>query len=125
MIQGPYGPNSTKLLHRGPSQAASLGLVLNRAKCEISGHISDTRELIAAAGVSFRETETADLILLWSLPGVGVDKAISDKRSELETLSRRLQFMPAHDSLFLSPCRHCLHAASSLHATYSALHRQQ
>ena len=43
------------------------------------------------------------LILLGSplLPGVGVDKAISDKRSELETLSRRLQFMPAHDSLFL------------------------
>ena len=85
------------------NKAASLGLILNRAKCEISGHTADTRALFVAAGVSLRETETADLILLGSplLPGVGVDKAIADKRSELETLSRRLQFMPAHDSLFL------------------------
>ena len=67
------------------SKAAKVELVLNRAKGEIGGHTSDTRELFAAAGVSLRETETADLILLGSrlLPGVGVDKAIADKLSEL------------------------------------------
>ena len=109
------------------SKAASLGLVLNRAKCEIRGHTSDTRELFAAAGVSLRETETADLILLGSplLPGVGVDKAISDKRSELETLSRRCLTVYAGARQPFPDTEYCLHAASSLHTTYSALHWQQ
>ena len=59
--------------------------------------------MFTSIGVTLQETDLPDLVLLGSpvLLDKGVDEALASKRGELERLVERLQYMPAHDSLFL------------------------
>ena len=72
-------------------KAQELGLTLNRAKCEVIGQTLTTKTHLAARGISIREVDLQDAILLGSplLPGVGVDATISTKREELQILASR------------------------------------
>ena len=89
--------------NRLETDAARLGLTLNRSKCEVAGLTQESRDILSARGVNLNETSLEDLILLGSplMPGTAVDKTLASKRDELKTLAARLPLMPAHDSLFL------------------------
>jgi hypothetical protein len=84
-------------------EAAKHGLLLNRSKCEVAGHSAATRSVFTSVGITLSETAIPELILLGSplQQGAKVDETLASKREELETMVGRLQFMPAHDNLFL------------------------
>jgi len=83
--------------------AKQLGLELNRNKCEIVGLSDDTRALFASHGINLPETSPADVILLGAplSAGPNLDAVLESKRLELQRLSKRLELMPSHDSLYL------------------------
>ena len=83
--------------------AKQLGLELNRNKCEIIGLSDDTRSLFASQGINLPETSPADVILLGAPLSAGqyLDAVLESKRLELQRLSKRLELMPSHDSLYL------------------------
>jgi len=83
--------------------AKQLGLELNRDKCEIVGPSDDTRSLFASHGIHLPETNPAAAILLGAplLAGLNLDGVLEIKRQELQRLSKRLELMPSHDSLYL------------------------
>ncbi len=83
--------------------AKNLGLELNHEKCEIVGHTADTRSLFASRGINLPETSSAQVILLGSPLSAGqhLDAILRDKHQELQRLTKRLEMMPSHDSLFL------------------------
>ena len=83
--------------------AKKLGLEMNRSKCEVIGHTNITRKLFVDHNVDLPETSSSTVILLGSPLSAGqhLDDMLDEKKHELQLLTRRLQFMPAHDSLFL------------------------
>ena len=83
--------------------ARRLGLEMNRKKCEVIGHTDATRALFAEHGVSLPETSRETVILLGSPLSAGqhLDSILVEKMEDLRRLTRRLEFMEAHDSLFL------------------------
>ena len=85
------------------SAAHRLGLEINREKCEVVGHTDATRLLFAANNVTLPETCPSSVVLLGAPLSTGphLDSLLEERRQELQLLSMRLQFMPAHDSLFL------------------------
>jgi Reverse transcriptase (RNA-dependent DNA polymerase) len=84
-------------------EAAKLGLMLNRSKCELSGHTEASRKRFQTLGITVPEVNTNDVMLLGAPLSVGrqLDLTLSEKREELQTLASRLPLMPAHDSLYL------------------------
>ena len=83
--------------------AKQLGLELNRIKCKIVGLSDNARSLFASLGINLPETSPADVILLGALLSAGqnLDVVLESKRLELQRLSKRLELMPSHDSLYL------------------------
>ncbi|HSN23573.1 MAG TPA: hypothetical protein VLS45_05310, partial [Methylomicrobium sp.] len=80
-----------------------LGLKMNRTKCEVVGHTDETRALFTAHGITLPET-SADAVILLGAPlsaGQHLDSVVEEKRQELRLLTRRLELMPSHDSLYL------------------------
>ena len=88
--------------------AARLGLQINRNKCEVIGHTVESRAMFTAQGVILPENSPSSVTLLGSPLSAGhqLDMLLKEKREYLLLLTRRLQFMPAHDSLYL--LRHVL-----------------
>ena len=84
-------------------EAASIGLSLNRSKCEVMGHTAETRTNWSMQGIIIQETDPDEIVLLGASlsRGPGIDKALENKLTDLETLCKRLPLMPRHDSLFL------------------------
>ena len=88
--------------------AARLGLQINRNKCEVIGHTVESRAMFTAQGVILPENSPSSVTLLGSPLSAGhqLDMLLKKKREDLLLLTRRLQFMPTHDSLYL--LRHVL-----------------
>jgi hypothetical protein len=83
--------------------STQLGLQINRSKCEVIGHTSETRMMFEAQGVTLPESNSSSVILLGAplFAGQHLDQVMEEKRMELMRLSRRLELMPSHDSLYL------------------------
>jgi len=83
--------------------AKQLGLELNRNKCEIIGLSDCTRSLFASQDINLPETSPAEVVLLGAPRSAGhnLDAILESKRLELQRLSKRLELMPSHDSLYL------------------------
>jgi len=83
--------------------ARSLGLEMNRSKCEIVGHTEETRRLFAANNAVLPETSQSSVIFLGAPLSAGehLDSVLANRRHELQRLTKRLELMPSHDSLFL------------------------
>ena len=77
--------------------------------CEVVGHTVESTALFTAQGVILPENSPSSVTLLGSPLSAGhqLDMLLKEKREDL-LLTRRLQFMPAHDSLYL--LRHVLTA---------------
>ena len=82
--------------------ALRVGLEINRDKCEVVGHTDASRFYFTANNVVLPEISASSVVLLGAPLSVGphLDSLLEEKREELTLLSRRLQLMPAHDSLF-------------------------
>ena len=83
--------------------AAKLGLTLNRNKCEVVGLTDTSRLLFVTRGISLKEVDAGALTLLGSplMSGDGLDSMLASKKNDLMILAGRLNFLPAHDSLYL------------------------
>lgn len=83
--------------------ANKLGLELNRHKCEIVGLSDETRSLFTSQGIYLPETSPDEITLLGAplSTGQNLDAVLENKRLELQRLSKRLELMPSHDSLYL------------------------
>ena len=83
--------------------AQNLGLEIKRSKCEVIGHTDETRNLFASYNVALPETNPLTVIFLGSPLSAGqhLDSLLECKKEELQLLTRRLELMPSHDSLFL------------------------
>jgi len=83
--------------------SAQRGLILNRSKCEVIGHSTETRELFTSRNFIIPETDIHSTILLGAplFQGAQLDNVLAAKREELQRLTERLALMPAHDALFL------------------------
>lgn len=103
------------------ASAHRLGLEINREKCEVVGHTDATRSLFAANDITLLETSPSSVVLLGAPLSAGphLDSLLEERRDELLLLSKRLQFMPAHDSLFL--LRNILAAPRLMHLLRSTL----
>lgn len=101
-IGGDYNAVLDDLIHL-EAAATSIGLSLNRSKCEVIGHSDESREMWSRNGVVIREVDLEKAILLGSplTTGPCVDKVLESKRLELQALSEKLPYMPRHDCLFL------------------------
>ena len=101
--------------------ALRVGLEINRDKCEVVGHTDASRSYFAANNVALPEISASSVVLLGAPLSVGphLDSLLEEKRGELMLLSRRLQLMPAHDSLFL--LRNVLTAPRLMHLLRSTL----
>ena len=64
------------------TQAANIGLKLNRAKCEIIAPSAGSSALLASQGIIIQETEMSKVVLLGSplFPEVTVDSVLAMKR---------------------------------------------
>jgi hypothetical protein len=84
-------------------EASTIGLTLNRSKCEVVGHTQESRNRWLELGVVMKEIDRDKVTLLGApiCPGPCVDKVVEGKRLELQALSEKLPFMPRHDCLFL------------------------
>jgi hypothetical protein len=100
------GDDAETCLHdflRLEEAAQLLGLKMNRTKCEVVGHTDETRALFTAHGITLPET-SPDAVTLLGAPlsaGQHLDSVLEEKRQELRLLTRRLELMPSHDSLYL------------------------
>ena len=96
--------------------ARRLGLEMNRSKCEVVGHTKKTRTLFATHNVTLPETSPSTVVLLGAPLSAGehLDTVLDKKKQELSLLTKRLELMPAHDSLYLS----------NVSAMYCAMYRQ-
>ena len=83
--------------------ASRFGLEMNRSKCEVVGHTTESRKLFEAHGVLLPEISSSAVILLGAPLSAGqhLDAVLEGKREDLLRLSRRLKLMPSHDSLYL------------------------
>ena len=80
----------------------TMGLVLNRQKCEI---IASNFDLVDQHPVfrDFKRVHKEDLVFLGSpvLPGRSVDKVLQEKIQDLQRAISRLSLLQAHDGLCL------------------------
>jgi hypothetical protein len=83
--------------------ARRLGLEMNRSKCEVVGHTKKTRTLFATHNVTLPETSSSAVVLLGAPLSAGehLDTVLVEMKQELSLLTKRLELMPAHDSLYL------------------------
>jgi len=83
--------------------AKHLGLEVKRSKCEVVGHTDDTRNMFATDNVNLPETSQSLVIFLGAPLSAGqhLNTILQGKKEELLLLTRRLELMPSHDSLFL------------------------
>jgi len=78
-----------------------LGLEVKRSKCEMR-HSDDTRNIFTAQNIVLPDTSWSTVIFLGSQISAGqhLDLILATKEEELQWLTRRLELMPSHDSLF-------------------------
>ena len=83
--------------------AKNIGLEVKRSKCEVVGHTNETRNMFRAHNITLPETTASTVIFLGAPMSAGqhLDSVLESKRDELRLLTRRLELMPSHDSLFL------------------------
>ena len=83
--------------------AEHLGLEVNRSKCEVVGHTDKTREMFNSQNVTLPESSLSSVVFLGSpmLAGSHLNSMLAAKEEELQRLTKRLELMPSHDSLFL------------------------
>jgi len=100
---GDYAETCLSDFMRLEEAAQLLGLKMNRTKCEVVGHTGETRALFTAHGITLPETSPDAVILLGAPLSAGehLDSVLEEKRQELRLLTRRLELMPSHDSLYL------------------------
>ena len=84
-------------------EANKIGLSLNRKKCEVIGHSSYTRSIFANHGIILQETDITNATLLGAplTEGIALEEALVKKVDELNTMSGRLNLLPAHDALYM------------------------
>ena len=83
--------------------AEHLGLEVNRSKCEVVGHTDTTRSMFNSQNVTLPESSSSSVVFLGSPMSAGhhLDSMLAAQKEELQRLTRRLELMPSHDSLFL------------------------
>jgi hypothetical protein len=83
--------------------ARRVGLEINHNKCEVVGHTVESRALFEAHNILLPESSFSKVILLGAplSSGQHVDSVLEEKLHELQLLTKRLEHMPAHDSLYL------------------------
>ena len=83
--------------------AEHLGLEVNRSKCEIVGHTDTTRSMFNSQNITLPESSSSSVVFLGSPMSAGhhLDSMLAAQKEELQRLTRRLELMPSHDSLFL------------------------
>ena len=87
---------------RFEANAATIGLRLNHAKCEVIGLSREGRTTWTASGLAFRQCEHEDATLLGApLHLHGVDRAIEEKCEALQRAVGRLVHMSAHEALYI------------------------
>jgi hypothetical protein len=82
--------------------ARRVGLEINH-KCEVVGHTVEPRALFEAHNILLPESSFSNVILLGAplSSGQHVDSVLQEKMHELQLLTKRLEHMPAYDSLYL------------------------
>jgi len=85
------------------TEAAKLGLQLNKAKCEVASRMNRQENSYREAFVDFQFTDLDNLFMLGSpvMVGSAVDKALEQKTNELKTAISRLSTLEAHDALVI------------------------
>ena len=85
------------------STATRLGLEIKRSKCEVIGHTDKSRTLFKSYDADLPETSSASVVFLGSPMSAGhhLDSVLAAKTEEIQRLTRRLELLPSHDSLFL------------------------
>ena len=85
------------------STATRLGLEIKRSKCEVIGHTDKSRTLFKSYDANSPETNSASVVFLGSPLSAGhhLDSVLAAKTEEIQRLTRRLELLPSHDSLFL------------------------
>jgi hypothetical protein len=78
-------------------------LEINHKKCEVVGHTVESRALIEAHSFLLPESSFSKIISLGAplSSGQHVDSVLEEKLQELQLLTKRLEHMPAYDSLYL------------------------
>jgi hypothetical protein len=82
--------------------AASIGLKLNRDKCEIVGLDSSLYQVWNSSGLDFKIIQVDDSTLLGApLALASTNSALLQSRQQLERIRSRLLKLPAHEAFFL------------------------
>jgi hypothetical protein len=102
--------------------ARRVGLEINHNKCEVVGHTVASRALFEAHNILLPESGSSNAILLGAPLSSGqlVDAVLEEKMLELQLMTKRLDHMPAHDSLYL--LHHVLTAPSHVYTTDNVVH---
>ena len=85
------------------TEAAKLGLQLNKLKCEITSRVNRQRNNYREAFSGFQYTDLDNLFMLGSsvMAGSAVDRALEQKTNELKKAISRLSTLHAHDALVI------------------------
>ena len=85
------------------SEAAKLGLQLNKLKCEITSRVNRQQNSYREAFSGFQFTDLDNLFMLGSpvMAGSAVDRALEQKTNELKKAISRLSTLHAHDALVM------------------------
>jgi len=84
------------------ASASSIGLRLNREKCEIVGLDASQRGFWEASGLGFRITGADDSTLLGSpLASASTTASFQSSRLQLAKVRKRLLKLPAHEAFYL------------------------
>ena len=89
-------------VHLIAEESKHLGLLLNRSKCEITCHNTQTPiDDLAFQEFSYMALEELTLLGAPLIPGPAVDKVIDTKANDLERAITRLSLLHTHDALVL------------------------
>jgi len=85
------------------TEAAKLGLQLNKLKCEITSRVNHQQHSYCEAFYGFQFTDLDHLFMLGSpvMPGSAIDQALEQKTNDLKRAISRLSTLQAHDALVL------------------------
>src|SRR6267154_2507467 len=99
---GDFVPRLIDRIHALEAQAATLGLTLNHAKCEVIGLGPADLELWSSSGLSFTMTTPRNACFLGApLSNEGVDAVLLANGELLGEVKPKLSRMAAHEAFFL------------------------
>ena len=102
------------------TQASSIGLSMNRGKCEVCWLGEMSKRYFQEKDINLHEVDLVNLSLLGAplMPGSGVTAALEVKLGNLQLMAERLTLLPSHDALYL--LRHVISMPSLLYTLRKA-----